>query len=199
MKTIEKGRFGLFLLFFFTILMTIPAFPQDGIVRAKIGIMAKSGDKSWYVRSKEKLSKGDMLRIYIRPEKASHVYIIHTDMKSVTLLFNKSQVRETMLVVPSEKDFYQIDGDSLVEVFIIVCSPKEVKELSPMKTSALSCEQWASIEEELINRSKIELRQTVERSIPIAGLVRGVQPEPSIQTFSGRSLIIKKYEFSVKK
>jgi hypothetical protein len=198
MKTIEKKLFGLFLIFFFTILMTASAFSQDSIVRAKIGIMAKSGDKSWYVKSQEKLSKGDKLRIYVRPEAASHVYIIYTDKKSASLLFSKAQVRETKLALPSEKDFYQIDGDSLIEVFIIVCSSKEVKELSPMKTSALSYEQWASIEEKLINQSKIELGQTVERSIPIAGLVRG-PPERSIQTFSGRSLIIEKYEFSVKK
>jgi hypothetical protein len=199
MKTVEKGLFGLVLIFLFTILMTAPAFPQDTIVRAKIGIMTKSGDKSWYVKSQEKLSKGDKLLIYVRPEAASYVYIIHTDKKSVSLLFNKIQVRETTLGLPSEKDFYQIDGESPVEIFIIVCSSKEVKELSPMKTSELSYGQWASIEEKLINQSKIELGQTVERSIPIAGGVRGGPHERSIQTFSGKSLIIKKYEFSVKK
>jgi len=199
MKTAIKGQFGLVLIFVFIILMITPAFSQDTIVRAKIGIMTKSGNKSWYLKSQEKLSKGDKLRIYVHPETASYVYIIHTDKKSVSSLISTDQVREATLVLPSEKDFYQIDGKSPVEVITIVCSSNEVKELSPLKTSELSYRQWASIEEKLINRSKIELGQIVEKSIPIAGGVRGGPPESSMQTFSGKSLIVKKYEFSVKK
>jgi hypothetical protein len=198
MKTVEKGLFGFVMIFFYVFLMTAPVFPQENIVHAKIGIMAYSVDKSWYVKSQEKLTKGDNLRIYVRPEADSYVYVIHTDKKTVSLLIHK-RVRESTLVMPSERDFYQIDGESAVEVFTIVCSAKEVKELSSMQNSELPYGQWASLEETLINRSKIELGQTAERPIPIAGGVRGISPDRSIQTFSAKSLIVKKYEFSVKK
>lgn len=199
MTNLEKGPVGFVLIICSIFMMAASAFAQDTIMRAKIGIMAKSGDKSWYVKSQEMLKKGDKLRIYVRPETMSHVYLVHTDKKSASLLINNAQINGTKLALPSEKDFYQIDGESPIEVFTIICSSEEIIELSKAESSELSYGQWASIEEKLIRRSKIELGQAAEKSIPLAGGIRGGPSECPIPTFSGRLIIVKKYEFSVKK
>ena len=59
---------------------------QEEKVRAKIGIQISSGDHIVRAKSQDRLKAGDLLRIYVHPEKTSHVYVIHTDLKEATFL-----------------------------------------------------------------------------------------------------------------
>jgi len=198
MRSIEKALWGFPMALFCLFLAASAVFAQEETIRAKIGIMASSGNKSWLAKSRDQVTAGAKLRVYVRPEGRAHVYVVHTDRKTVTLLVHQV-VQDAMLVLPSEKGAYEIDGESASEAFTVVCSLKEIEELSALKDGAMPYRPWAALEEKLIRRSRIEMGKAADKPVAIAGSVRGVQPDRSVPTFSARAAIVKKYEFSVKK
>ena len=183
------------------------ALSQDEKVRAKIGIKIKSGDQVMRAKSRDRLKAGDLLRIYVHPEGSSYIYVVHSDKKTVTLLnIVEQKVQGSTLVLPSVQEFYQVDGASPVETFTIICSPLELSDVSGILSSTMSHEKWTAIENQLIEKSKIVLTQKTESPFAIAGNVRGgIGPgigDPfvnKLQIFSGKSLLVKRYEFKVKK
>jgi len=191
----------------FLVINPLSGIAQEGMVRAKIGILVKS-DKQIMRSAKvrDRLKAMDMLRIYVHPEVNAFVYVIHTDQKTVTLLsMVEHRIHSSTTVLPSIQDFYQVDGQSPVETFSIICSPKEVKELSALMTSQMPYKRWVSLEEDLLKRGEIDLAQRPEKPFAIAGNVRGgneTAKDPfvkDLQIFSGKSVLVKKYEFRVTK
>lgn len=181
---------------------------SEDIVRAKIGIQVVSGDRVDRAKSRDRIKTGDMLRIYVHPERGSYVYVVHSDQQTATLLNAVEQrIQGSTLVMPSLHQYYQVDGTSSVEIFTIVCSPKELVRVSEiMRHGQTSHTEWASLADELSAVSRIDLTQTSERPFAIAGNVRGhggmsqASGDPfseSLQIFSGRSLLVKQYEFRV--
>jgi hypothetical protein len=136
------------------------------------------------------------------------VYILHSDHNTTTLLKVEHQEEgPSGLVMPSRDEYYQVDGSSPVERFAIICSPGEVTDLAPLVDAGTApYEKWAEIERELRDRSKVKLTQGIEKPLAIAGNVRGGGDEPpaasfekTLRTFSGRTLLVKGYEFKVEK
>ncbi len=185
----------------------LPGLSQEKTVRAKIGILVKSGDQILRAKSKDRLKAGDLVRIYVHPEVSSYVYVVHTDLKTVTLLnMVEQRIQSSTLVLPSVQEFYQVDGQSPVETFTVICSPKEVKEVSALVSSQMTTERWDSLEKELLKKGEIDLAQKSERPFAIAGNVRGAGDAAGgdafvkeLQIFSGKSILVRQYEFSVKK
>ena len=107
----------------------IPALCQENNIRAKIGIQIKSGERAVRAKSRDRLRAGDLIRIYVHPERSSIVYVIHSDGKTATLLnLVQQKIQSSTLVMPSIQEFYQVDGASPKETFTIICSPRELKE-----------------------------------------------------------------------
>ena len=186
---------------------SLPASSQERNVRAKVGILVKSGEQSIRAKSKERVKPGDLIRIYVHPEVSSYVYVVHTDQKEVTLLnMVEQKIQSSTLVLPSLQEFYQVDGKSPVETFTIICSTDEVKEVSSLLKSQVTYEKWTSIEKDLTQKGEIDLGQQTERPFAIAGNVRGAGDTGAndpfvneLQIFSGKKILVKQYEFSVKK
>lgn len=184
-----------------------PALADTQRVRAKIGILVKSGERTSTARSREILKAGDSLRIYVHPEKALYLYLVHTDGKKVQLLNMTAQKLESStLVLPSVQAFYKVDGVSPYERFTIICSPHELPELSAMVSKDFSPAKWQEVENELSKNSKIDLAVNDEAPFAIAGNVRGgldnqnTDPVVSnLQIFSGNGVLVKQYEFQIKK
>ena len=158
-------------------------------------------------KSRERLKAGDLIRIYVHPEASSYVYVVHSDQKTVTLLnMVEQRIQSSTLVLPSVQEFYQVDGKSPVETFTIICSPDEVKEVSALLSSQMPHDRWAALEKELAKKGEVELAQKTERPFAIAGNVRGAGDAAGgdpfvkeLQIFSGKSVLVRQYEFSVKK
>ena len=208
MKTYIR-LFSLFIISAFLVASSIsPAIAQDKKVRAKIGILIKSGDRVMRAKARDRLKADDLLRIYVHPEVSSHVYVVHTDHQTATLLnVVQQRIQSFTLVLPSIQDFYQVDGKSSIETFTVICSPNELKDLlTLMNSGEASYSKWAKLETGLLEKSRIDLSQKAERPFAIAGNVRGA-PETTVgdpfmnklQIFSGKSLLVKRYEFRVKK
>lgn len=185
----------------------LPGLSQEKTVRAKIGILVKSGDQIIRAKSRDRLKAGDLVRIYVHPEVSSYVYVVHRDQKTVTLLnMVEQRIQSSSLVLPSVQEFYQVDGQSPVETFTVICSPKEVKEISSLVSSQMTHDRWVSLEKDLLRKGEIDLAQKSEKPFAIAGNVRGAGDAAGgdafvrdLQIFSGKSILVRQYEFSVKK
>jgi len=183
------------------------AFSEDNIVRAKIGIQIRSEGRYSMAKSRDRLKPGDLLRIYVHPEKASCIYIIYSDKKKATLLnVVEQKILNSTLVLPSVNEFYEIDGNSPFEKFTIICSPKELSEIDDFINSDDSYANWKILENELVKNSRISLTERSDTPFAIVGNVRGIEKtdiggsfERNLNIFSGNLFIVKKYEFRVKK
>jgi hypothetical protein len=185
-----------------------PVHAQGKNMRAKIGIQVRAGDQTRSAKSQDNLNVNDLIRIYVHPEETSYVYVIHTDLKEATLLnMVQQRSRSLTLVMPSLQEFYKVDGTSPEETFTIIVSPEDLTEVTEvLKNGTAPYKKWIGVEEPLLTKSKIDLSQEVEKPFAIAGNVRGVgataDVDPfinNLQIFSGKSLLVKKYEFKVKK
>lgn len=208
MRIISKKPFLLFLCVFLVAGIINPVDAQENIIRAKIGIQIKSGDRIIRAKSQDRLKAGDLLRIYVYPEKNSHIYVVHRDIKEAALLnIVQQKIQSSSMVIPSLQEYYQVDGKSPYEVITIIISPDELPEVTDLLgTGNAPYPKWIEVEKVLVEKSRIDLIQDVEKPFPIAGNVRskgGVgdidQFVSKLQIFSGKSILVKKYEFEVKK
>jgi len=189
----------------FTLIGFTPGFCDDTMVRAKIGIQIGSDEKLLFAKSRDRLRSGDMLRIFVLPEKAAFIYVIYSDKKDVALLKKaEPSSQKSTLVLPSINEYFEIDGNSETELFTIVCSPVEIYEIADFLSSEKSYEKWVALENDLIEKSKLDLTQKSDTPFSIAGNVRRATKSDQsyltkLQIFSGNLLVIKKYEFKIKK
>jgi hypothetical protein len=184
---------------------TLPAFAEGKIIRAKVGILVKAGDQTMRAKGNDRLKAGDSLRIYVQPEENFYTYVVHTDRKTVKLLSTTERRNPgALLVLPGRQEFYEVDGESPAETFTIICSPDELKEVAALLNTEIPYEKWAAMEKDLAAKGEIDLGQKAEKPFPIAGNVRGAA-DPNerfaadLPIYSGNSVLVKQYEFSVKK
>jgi hypothetical protein len=186
--------------------LTLPALAQD-LVRAKIGIQVRSGERTAPAKTTETVKAGDRLRVNVVPEDDAYVYVVHNDGKTLTLLNAqnaKTRMNKGLLVaLPTPETFYQIDGTSDKESITVICSPTEIREVASLFSSAnVPQKNWLSLEKELLDKSKIDLTQPADKPFQIAGNVRSIGNDPfmdTLQIFSGKSLVVKRYDFQVQK
>lgn len=180
---------------------------MDNITRAKIGILIKSGDRIARARPRTRLKSGDSYRIYIQPEDDCMVYIIHTDEKTASIL-NMTELKtySAPLILPSENEYFQVKSDSSFEKITIICSPRNLPELSSFKTKGITLAQWGAIEDDLIQESRIMPPPKDWDPISIAGNVRTIDSGTDdnqffkmLQIYSGKGFLLKQYDFQVKK
>ncbi len=183
------------------------AISSDEMIRAKIGIRINSDSKNAMAKSRDRLKPGDLFRIYVNPENASFIYVVYSDKKEANLLqMVEQKTKNSILVFPSITEFYEVDGTSEHELFTIICSPKKINSLETLINPGTSYEKWVSLETDLIKESQIVLTEKSETPFAISGSVRGVFQESArdsfykrLRIYSGKSFIVKKYEFHVKK
>lgn len=185
-----------------------PAMAQDR-VRAKvgIGIQARPGEPIAQAKTTEMVKTGHFLRVYVVPEDDAYIYVVHNDGKAPTLLNAPNAATKTSkgspVTLPAADKFYQVDGGSDRESITVICSPTEIREVTKLfNTPNVAQKNWLSLEKELVDKSKIELAQQADRPFQIAGNVRSMNADPFLETLpisSGKSLVVKKYDFQVQK
>jgi len=183
-----------------------PAVAQDR-VRAKIGIQVRSGEQTALARNAETVKTGDFLRVYVVPEDDAYIYVVHNDGKTLTLLnaqdANTRVNKGVPVILPAPEKFYQIDGTSDKESITVICSPTEIREVTKLFSSMnVPQKNWGSLEQELLEKSKIDLTQKTDTPFQISGNVRSIGNDSFIETLrisSGKALVVKKYDFQVQK
>jgi hypothetical protein len=176
-------------------------------MHSKIGLRKKSGNSIAWAQTKDHITAGDFLRVYVIPDTDAYIYLVYTDGKTPRLLnsatYKTKRAKGVPAVFPaeSEGEFYQTDGKNPTESFTIICSPAELPEIPALLNAPrVSHEQWTRLEKTLTQRSKIDLSDKTDKPFPIAGNTRelgGVEKE--LPTISGESFVMKKYELALNK
>ena len=176
-------------------------------IRAGIGLQIKKANGVKWAKSKDRLNAGDLLRIYVSPDFDSYIYAIHSDQEKVTLLNHEAGVgkikKDSIMILPSIAEFYEVDGTSKMELFTIICSPTRRADIDSLLISGdCTPSSWSILEERLKEVSDIDLNEISVKPFSLAGNVRGIDEEAEdieLKAFSGRALLVKQYKFSVTK
>lgn len=179
----------------------------QALISAKIGIQLTSENTTAPAKTQTRAHKGDLLRIYVIPNNAGHVYVVHSDGQTATLLTQDLQLgqvqKDALITLPDNKNFYQIDGTSPTERFTIVCSTTPVPEMQALLPSGkLTHQSWLQIEATLRERGKIDLSTEVDKPIAMAGNTRAAESTTFVEglpMYSGKSILVKHYDFTVAK
>ena len=151
--------------------------PQQ-LVHAKVAIQVVSNGKVTTARSKDKLAEGDKLRLYIEPQEEMFLYVVHTDQNATGLLAktNTSATAASELVVlPSESEYYEIDGNSSFEQITIICAKKRQPKIEALfSENAPSLAAWQETELALLQQYQIDLNESTDKPFGIAGNVRNL-------------------------
>ena len=189
-----------------TFLFIITVFFQTSqdIIKAKIAILHKSGDDFTVLRSHDRLKAGEMIRIFVQPENDCYVYIIHSDNKESTLLYDKKIAsKQDTLILPSTSEFYIFDDKSPTAKITVFCSLKKINDINKLfKAENVSDnDEWASLEDKLLKKYKRNLTDQSEKPFPMAGNVSAVNDEflNHQLVLSGKGAIIRRYEIEIKK
>jgi hypothetical protein len=192
-------------LLFFTlaVFFQTPVLSQN-IIKAKVAILHKSGDDYAVLRSNDRLRVGEMIRIFVQPENSCYVYIIHSDNKESTLLYDKKvSAKHDTLILPSTSEYYVFDDKSPTARITIFCSLKKIEDINQLfKSENISGNnEWSSLEKKLFKKYKKNLGDQSEKPFPMAGNVSAVNDEFLNRqlVLSGKGMIIRKYEIEIKK
>ena len=155
----------------------------------------------------DRLRSGDQLTVYVKPEENSFVYLINSNSKTASLITfgsNQNNVSARSLrVFPSLKESYQVDGNEDVELFSIICSSKKLPRLNQLFSGgAVAVEKWRTLENIFIEDNQIITPSKPEEQLQFGGSLRSPDSNPFIKTLSvssGKALIVRRYQFDVKK
>ena len=193
----------------FMVMLAMNTGAQELYVRAKIGVRLQSETQILHAKSTEWIRPGDIFKIYVLPEKYAFVYVVHTDGKSVNILSNSTREGQgSVLILPSMHASYSVDGSSATEQITIIVSPERLAELDRIDSPGMNFPAWCDIREKLIKKSRIDLSEEKDEQINIGGSVRGLDVDrdldndafiKKLRTYSGKSIVVKHYEFKVKR
>ncbi len=181
-------------------------YPQEGL-KLKIGVLRKSGDKITMMKSNDRVKAGDQLRILIQTVNEAYVYAVLVDEKEVTLL-NHDKVKSKLAknkttFLPSENEFYQVDGNSAKMDILVVGSETPIEQIRNLFASkeVIAKDKWKSYESKLIQETKSNLNQATEKPFHMAGNVRGSNDNyiKNLPVLQGKGKLLRKYEVEVKK
>lgn len=187
--------------------MLVPSFAgASNWVRAKIGVLILNDDQSRLAKTTDSLAPGTKMQIHVIPEKNCYLYLINSDGQKATWLnYGDDQKQVTQgeeKIYPSKFSLYEQKGGNDMESFTVICSPQKLTAMTQLfSTRSVSISQWRALENKWIKDSKIPLGETLSKPFGIAGSVRAATTEASqkFKVYSGNSMLVKKYEFHVKK
>ncbi len=179
-------------------------------VRAKIGIKLRSRGKNLRAKAFEKRSRiGDRIQIYVMPEPdPAYIYVIRRDQDSVIRVNSQERTRsnENFLWKQSYKIdalFELRDRKSTQGYITIICSPKELPEIDEiLSVQDGAYEKWLEYEQKL-EEAQIDMSAPISKPLNIGGTARELASGDfflqKLPVTSGKSFVVKRYEFHIKK
>lgn len=188
--------------FFFTVFN----FGQNE-VKTKMALLLKKNDDFVRLKANDRIKVNDKFFIVVQPLSDSYNYVIFTEGNETSLLNNLKDVKikkNNKLILPSNSDYFQFDGNSSNAEFNIISSSKSLAEIDNLfKTSStIETDKWKKVEEKLVKDNKVNLNDDSDSPISIAGNVRSIDSkeiDKHLLTFSDKKLILKKYKLEIKK
>ncbi|MCP4402621.1 MAG: hypothetical protein GY801_35615 [bacterium] len=180
---------------------------SEDIVHAKVGIRITSNAFARRAKAEDRIKAGDKLRIYIHPGfDDAMVYVIYSNRQQLVPLYQERLEGPGIhpLILPLQAESYTVDGQSQKEKLTIICSPEPLAELDEFlhaqEQQQRPPDAWKELEEALLEQSKLDLSETISKPWSIAGASRSIDPFfIKLPIFSGKTFVIKKYDFLVEK
>jgi hypothetical protein len=157
----------------------------------------------------DRLRSGDQLSVYVKPEEKSFVYLVNSNAKTASLITlgdNQNNVlAHSLRTFPSikkgKKRGYKVDGNEDIELFSIICSLKKLPRINQLFSGgAVAVEKWRSLEKIFIDDNQTITPSKPQEQLQFGGSLRS--PDSFIKTLSissGKALIVRRYQFDVKK
>ncbi len=192
---------------------------EKELLKARIGVKLCPADEACR-RAKsleQNLQAGDRIQIYLYPHfEPAYIYVLYNDQNTTRNLYQQTTIEEKQLVIIPEKDsgmmFYQFDGESSKESFMILCGPAEIQDVKWFfAINDLSYDAWNSLQKKLVQQSRPESQHTLDKPFGMAAAVKGVDVESEeplevedrfareLPIFSGHHFVIRTYEFQFEK
>lgn len=121
---------------------------------------------------------------------------------------NKRIPGDKVLSLPEKGHYFQADGSTKQEGFTIVCSRESLMVLDDLfKEGKTTYQKWKKVEKQLSAQGKVQIGQSLEKPVPMAGAVRSIpksgdhegQIRKDLLTYSGKSVLVRRYVFDVQK
>jgi len=186
---------------------TIPVLAQ-GLVRAKVALEIKGEEGAVWARLHDRITSRDKLRIYVIPQTDLQVYVVYTNFEKAALMLNKRISGETVMSLPEKGLYFQADGSKKQEGFTVICAQGPLSDLDDLFVDdKTTYEKWKQVEEQLSAQGKVQIGQSLEKPVPMAGAVRGIpktgdnddQIRKDLLTYSGKSVLVRQYVLDVQK
>jgi hypothetical protein len=178
--------------------------PQE-IVRAAIGIgipfTSPSGEKQERAATPfDRVKAGERFRVYAIPEPdPGYLYVVYKDSEVVGQLNPAEQIeipQNEKLTLPSPEEWYQFDASSKKVWITIICSANLLPELETiLEAQPVSREAWDTFEQTLIEQTRMIDSDVPDKPWPLAGVLRDIA---ALKICSGKTVVVRKYEFTVK-
>lgn len=194
------------MIFSLTLFFSGIQYPQNNVIKVKVGILNKAGSKVTSLKLHDRVKSGDEMSVYVQPMQKAYVYVVCIDKKEVTLLnAGKGYLleKDKVLVLPSESEYYQTDNMSSKMNIVVICDKTSVGDIENAfkGKQTIKNEQWASIEKNITGNSKSKIKDASGKPITIAGNVRAIHANflSQLPAFSSEGKMIRKYEIEIKK
>ncbi|CAI2718825.1 hypothetical protein [Nitrospina watsonii] len=200
-KLVSLGVLALAALFLFA----DNALSSDEKVRAKIAIEIRTDDDSVWARSRDNITSEDKLRIVVIPRSDLHVYVVYSNFGQAQLLAHEEVSAESVLKLPAGNNFFQVDGSKPQEAFWVVCSLEPLEAFEDgFANNQTSHDKWEKLAGSLYEKGGMDIAQKMKKPISMAGAVRSMDMseehlKADLLTFSGKSVLIKRFVFDVAK
>lgn len=172
-------------------------------VRAKIAIQVMTGDDSVWARARDKITTQDKLRVFVIPRTDLHVYVVYSNYSQAQLLLHEKISEDAILKLPDGDHYFQVDGTKPQEAFWVVCSPEPLKQFEEQfADNQTSHGNWEKMAAGLYDKGGMDIAQKMKKPISMAGAVRSLdmsddELKEDLLTFSGKSVLIKRFVFDV--
>lgn len=174
------------------------------VVIAELGVEIFEDDKfvRW-AKSHDELSASNQFRIHIVPRQDCYLYLVFNEDDNFSLKYSNKSKGGQEVILPASSSFYGVDSGQKKQRVTIVCSPEKNEEIEGIFGVFGAETDWKIKEKEIIKSSKISFEEATDKPVNIGGSINGFAPAsaPKVRMFPyrGKSLLVKKYEFSVKK
>ncbi len=178
---------------------------QKDLVRGKLGIFVKTSDAEYRAKKKNVIVPGTCLRIFLFPENQSFIYVFHNDGEKVDALPSSgAAISRDSLILPASDTFYEIGETEKTAAFILIISSESLPELDSI-SNGYPLKEWKQLQKKLMEKSRVLDNSGQAGPFSLAGNVRGEADSPNasfieeLPVSSGKKLIIRTYDFKVKK
>lgn len=170
-----------------------------------LGLRIFDGEQARPARTTNRARAGERIALYVRPHETVVLYIIESNDKQARLVHRVSARKAREQILPPGKTSLKSGQWD----YVVVAAPRGVPALDQLfRKGTTPAADWQKLEQELTERSRIELGSASDKPPALAANVRSAKPGAGrtdrdaffkeLKTYSGNGLLVRTFTFKVK-